>query len=64
MLLGICLIYIICAICTGIAYFIHMSKYDSYTEDAEIQGAVICGIFWPIFYIVLILKKIIFWLTH
>lgn len=52
-------IYLFVAICTGIAYYLYMLRYDNYTEEAMLQGSTTCGMFWPIFYAVLIIYKLL-----
>lgn len=53
------ILYIFISVGTGFGYYAYMNEYDDFTEDAMIQGAVICGIFWPIFYLTLIIRKIL-----
>ena len=52
-------VYLFIAICTGIAYYGYMLVYDNYTEEAMLQGSTICGIFWPIFFMVLIIYNLL-----
>ncbi len=59
MILTTILLYIFISIGTGFGYYSYMDEYDDYTEDAMITGAVICGLFWPIFYLTRIVRKIL-----
>jgi len=52
-------IYLFIAICTGIAYYQYMLNYDNYTEEAILQGSTICGMFWPVFFMVLIIYNLL-----
>lgn len=53
-------IYLFIAICTGIVYYQYMLKYNNYTEEAMLQGSTICGMFWPVFFMTLLIYKLIF----
>jgi hypothetical protein len=54
--------YIITAICTGLAFYIFLVKYEDFTEEKTAKFAIISGIFWPLFFLTLIIKRIIIYL--
>lgn len=57
------ILYLFVAVSTGFACYSRLYEQGDCTEESMLQGSVVCGLFWPFYFSVKVIKKIIIYLA-